>query len=342
MKSKKRLLKIIGFSLLGMVGLAIVALMGLFVATQGNYSVPATVEDDPTLPSVTIDGITFHAETFGDPSNPVVVVVHGGPGGEYGYLLNLHELEDDYYVVFYDQRGAGLSPRVPAEELTLQSSVEDLQRIVSHYGQGEPVRIIGHSWGAMLAAAYVGQYPDNVVQVVLAEPGAMDNAGLSRFHKRQEASLRSADYYWALVPAIFESIRLDVPDAAAQMDYVYGKMTANFVNTAASGYRCEDETIVAVPPDVPVPPSRFGTTAYQALFGMDADLSPIVDNAANYTGDVLFIASECNSFIGVDFQREQMKHFPQAELVVIPEAGHEMFSENPGDSVAAVRTFFGQ
>ena len=342
MKSSKRVLKIIGFSLLGIIGLVIVTFIVLFVATQGSYSVPATVEDDPTLPSVTIDGVTFHAETFGDPNNPMVVVVHGGPGGDFGYLLNLHELEDDYYVVFYDQRGAGLSPRVPADTLTLQSSVDDLHRIVTHYGQGQPVRIIGHSWGAMLAAAYVGQHSDSVAQVVLAEPGALDNAGLARFNERQVAASRRADYYRLLVPTIFESMHLDGPDAEATMDYIYGKMSANFVNTAASGYRCEDESVVPAAANIPVPPSRFGTTAYKTLFGPEADLSPIAANAGSYSGDVLFIASECNSFIGVAFQQGQMDLFPQAELAVIADAGHEMFSENPMASLAVVRDFFGQ
>lgn len=340
MKSSKRIFKYIGFGLLAILGVAVVAVVGLFVATQGVYSVPATVADNPALPSVEIDGVTFHAETFGDAMNPVVVVVHGGPGGDYGYLLNLHELEDDYFVVFYDQRGAGLSPRVPAETLTLQSSVDDLHRIVTHYGQGQPVRIVGHSWGAMLAAAYVGQHPDSVTQVVLAEPGALDNAGLARFNERQATASRSADYYRLLIPTIFESMHLDGPDAAAAMDYIYGKMSANFVNTAASGYRCTDESVVSTAPNVPVPPSRFGTTAYKTLFGPEADLSPIAANAGSYGGDVLFVASECNSFIGVDFQQGQMSLFPQAELAVIADAGHEMFGENPVASVAVVRGFF--
>lgn len=338
----RKIIKLVGIGLLGIVGLVVVLVVGLFVSTNGSYSVPATVADDPTLPSVTIDGVTFHAETFGDSNNPVVVVVHGGPGGDYGYLLNLRALSDDYFVVFYDQQGAGLSPRVPAEALTLQSSVDDLHRIVSYYGNGAPVRIIGHSWGAMLAAAYVGQHPDSVAQVVLAEPGALDNARLARFNERQAASSRSAAYYQLLIPTIFESMHLDAPDTEASMDYIYGKMSANFVNTAASGYRCEDEGVTAVAPDVPVPPSRFGTTAYKTLFGPNADLSPIAVNAGSYDGDVLFIASECNSFIGEAFQLEQMGVFPQAELAVIADVGHEMFSENPAESLAAVRAFFGK
>ena len=338
----KRTLKIAGLLTASVVTLTITAVVLLYTMTDADEAVPDTVATDPTIPHVEIDGVTFHADTFGDPANPVVVVVHGGPGGDYGYLLNLHQLEDDYFVVFYDQRGAGLSPRVDAAELTLQSSIDDLHRMVTHYGRGEPVRLIGHSWGAMLAAAYVGQHPDDVLQAVLAEPGALDNAGLARFAERQAASSRSAEYYRLLIPTILESLHLDGPDAEAQMDYIYGKMSAHFVNTAASGYRCADESVVSIQPEVPVPSSRFGTTAYKTLFGPEADLSSIAVNAGNYDGDVLFIASECNSFIGVDFQREQMGFFPQAELKVIPGAGHEMFSENPVDSLAAVRDFFGQ
>ncbi len=203
------------------------------------------------------------------------------------------------------------------------------------------MRLIGHSWGAMLAAAYVGQHPDRVSQAVLAEPGALDNAGLARFHERQATS-QGLDYYRLLVPTIFETFHMAQPDADARMDYIYGKMSANFVKRAASGYRCTDQAVTTVPPTVPLPPSRFGTVAYQTLFGPTTDLTPIRANAVNYAGDLLFIASECNSFTGVELQRKQMDRFPQAELVVVPDAGHEMFGENPTESIAAVRKFFSQ
>ncbi len=341
MKSTGRVLKIVGLALLAVLSVVVLAFTGLFMATDGSQAVPATVDGDPSLPQVEIDGVTFHAETFGDPANPVVVVIHGGPGGDYGYLLNLHELADAYFVVFYDQRGAGLSPRVAAEALTLQSSIDDLHRIVSHFGQGEPVRLIGHSWGAMLAAAYVGQHPDSVVQIVLAEPGTLDNAGLARFIEHQ-ATARGFSYYRLLARTIVESFHIDGPDADARMDYIFGKMSADFVNTAASGYRCEETNIVASQPAIPVPPSRFGATAYNTLFGPGADLSSIAANASKYRGDSLFLASECNPLIGADFQRAQMGLFPEAELVVVPDAGHEMFGDNPTASLAAVRGFFGQ
>lgn len=336
-----RFFKIIGAAMGGLLLLGIVGSVALFISTAGEYEVPATVSDDPTLPRVELDGYAFHAETFGNAANPVVVVVHGGPGGNYGYLLNLHRLADEYFVVFYDQRGAGLSPRVAASELSLASSITDLHGIVMHFGQGEPVRLIGHSWGAMLVAGYLGQHPEMAARAVLAEPGALDNAGLARFRERQGSTLGLA-YYRQLVPAIFEGVHADRPDAEANSDYVFGKMSAHFVNSEASGYRCEDARVTRVEPGVPVPPDRFGATAFNALFGEAADLTPIAANAANYPDEVLFLASACNTFLGEAFQREQMRLFPQARLAIIPDAGHEMFSDNPAESLRVVRAYLSE
>ena len=98
---------------LGKITLAIVAgLVALFILfyilTIGDYA----VAQDPSIPHITINGVTFHAETFGDPANPVVIAIHGGPGVDYRSMLSLQALSDQYFVVFYDQRGTGLSPRV--------------------------------------------------------------------------------------------------------------------------------------------------------------------------------------------------------------------------------------
>jgi proline iminopeptidase len=173
-KKRKKIVKIkktLGKIILGIVA-GLVALFALgYVLTFGEYTVPATVAQDPSLPHITIDGVTYHAETFGDPANPVVITLHDGPGGDYKSILSLQALADEYYVVFFDQRGAGLSPRVSPEEITLDSAIADLDAIVDNYGKGEPVNLIGHSWGAMLASAYLGQHPDKVSHAVLAEPG---------------------------------------------------------------------------------------------------------------------------------------------------------------------------
>jgi proline iminopeptidase len=106
--------------LAGTAALAAVALGAGFLATSGDRPVLRTVADDSSLPSAVIDGVKLHVRTFGDPSRPAVVVVHGGPGNDSRYLLPLSALADRYHVVFYDQRGSGLSERVGEDRLTLE------------------------------------------------------------------------------------------------------------------------------------------------------------------------------------------------------------------------------
>src|SRR5436189_2847021 len=83
----------------------------LSIKDEGNL-VPKTVETDKTLPAISVNGTILHAQSFGDPDSALVVVLHGGPGSDYRYLLNCKEFANEgYHVIFYDQRGSGLSKR---------------------------------------------------------------------------------------------------------------------------------------------------------------------------------------------------------------------------------------
>lgn len=162
---------------------AIVIAFGLFVflpscdtyqLTGPGNLVPLTVDEDATLPSISVNGTQLHAETYGDPGNTMIVVLHGGPGGDYRSMLNCQRFADDgFFVVFYDQRGSGLSKRHPAEIYTIQIFIDDLQAVIEHYRQyaDQKVILLGQSWGAMLATAYINAYPDRIHGAVLTEPG---------------------------------------------------------------------------------------------------------------------------------------------------------------------------
>lgn len=162
----------------------IVILVILYFSTSGPWKVAETVAQDSTISHITIDDVVFHAETHGNDTARTIIVIHGGPGQDYRYLLPLKSLSDNYRVVFYDQRGTGLSPRVDASELTLQSSIEDLDRIVNYYCPDEKVNILGHSWGAMLGSAYLGKHPEKVHKIILAEPGFLTSEMAEEFMLR--------------------------------------------------------------------------------------------------------------------------------------------------------------
>jgi pimeloyl-ACP methyl ester carboxylesterase len=46
----------------------------------------------------------IHIETFGNPSNPKLLILHGFRG-DYSIFLPYQILSDKYFVVMWDQRG---------------------------------------------------------------------------------------------------------------------------------------------------------------------------------------------------------------------------------------------
>lgn len=331
----KRILISIGLFISGAVMLVLLLGAGLFVYTAGEHTVPATVSDDPTLPRVELNGHLFHTQTFGNPDNPVVLVLHGGPGGDHRSLLGLQALADNYFVVFYDQRGAGLSARVPAEELTYQAMLEDLDAFVAHYGQGKPVHLVGHSWGAMLASGYLGYAPEKVGRAVLAEPGFLNAAEAEAWRAYQNTLLSGPEYLWTALLAGFKSMHVQGPDAYANEDYLIGVgILPMFLNHPDNPYHCPGEAYDA-------PSWRWGSTASNAIqmSATPADLDSLSDHAGGYDKPVLFLAGACNTWIGPELQAQHTTLYPAAELTIIPNAGHDMIWDNPDATIPVIRAF---
>ena len=316
----------------------VTVLVVIFYLTRVEHPVPATVAHDSTLPRVTIDGVTYHSETLGDAANPVVIAIHGGPGGDYRSILSLRELSDEFYVVFFDQRGAGLSPRVDAEQITIESAIADLDSIVDHFGAGKPVNLVAHSWGAMLASAYLGQHGEKVDHAVFAEPGFFTSEYANKWAEQTTLKFSPAVVYHFLKTKI-ESLHVRGPDDDAAADY-FSKHINLYQGDdhPQAGYRC---------PGVRTSANgswRSGSRAHAALLRevMDADGKFVIDltkGVSNFTNRILFLTGECQKIIGADWQEKQMTLFPNAELAVVPDAGHEMFAENPEASLAVVRAY---
>lgn len=320
----------------------ITSLIGLYIILyfvySGDYTVSKTIAQDPSIPSITLDDVTFHVETFGSDTNQIVIILHGGPGNDFKYLLDLKALSKNYFVVFYDQRGTGLSPRVPAKELTKENMIKDLHSIVNHYGRGAKVNIIGHSWGGMLASAYMGKYPETINKIVLAEPGPLT----PEFAKQYEPEITLS---WELISHVgksyFRSLHVDEIDDQAQGDYFFAHFATetNVTDHPLAGYFC-DQNIKNANFDH----WRYsGTTSYELMMkSMQGDMQTMnfVKGVGQFQEEILFIAGECNILIGPEFQKEQMKLFNKTELVIIPNTGHFMFGEQPEASLAAIETYF--
>jgi pimeloyl-ACP methyl ester carboxylesterase len=95
-------------------------------------------------------------------SNVFILFLHGGPGGtahEYIKAPAFQRLEQEYAVVYWDQRASGLSQGNPTPESnTLAQFVTDLDKVVEllRHRYGQPtIFLMGHSWGGALGTAYL-------------------------------------------------------------------------------------------------------------------------------------------------------------------------------------------
>ena len=305
--------------------------------TAGCIAVSPTVAEDPNLPFVDIDGYKFHVRTFGDAAAQPVIVVHGGPGGDMKYLLPVQSLAKDFFVVFFDQRGTGLSPRVPKSELTMERSLDDLHRIVTRYAQGGRVRLLGHSWGAMLVVGYLSQHPEQVSHAVAVEPGILTPPSAAAFIER----LKASQSVWDALPMlgyIAQSVFVASHDRHERFDHVMTKL----MNRSKPGgpYQCEGQ---AMPADAF---ARAGFDAFNQMF------RPLLNDpqkfhwdltagSHRYTGGLLMLSSEC-SFIGYRYQQEfHLPLLPAQTLHVMAKGmGHNMLTLDAQWSVALLADFF--
>ncbi len=110
------------------------------------------------------NGADMPAHIYGNASDDIfIVVLHGGPGGnglEYRFGKYAAELEKKYAVVYWDQRGQGMSQgRYTKEDLTISHLTDDLLKLIlvlkNKYGDNIKLFLLGHSWGGMLGTSFM-------------------------------------------------------------------------------------------------------------------------------------------------------------------------------------------
>lgn len=274
--------------------------------------VPLTVMEDSSLPSITINGLMLHSETYGNPSDPMVVVIHGGPGADYRSMLNYKQLAaDNMFVVFYDQRGSGLSQRIDKNQYTeVQVFINELDGVINHYRQNSTQKVIlaGHSWGAMLATAYINQNPENISGAILSEPGGFTWQQTLDYIERSRV-LKLFDEFTN--DFVYQDQFITGSDHQT-LDYKMALSTAGDVNTG-------DEASA--------PYWRYGGICNIASIELAMDNPEQMDfttNLSNYNSKVLFAYSELNTAYGLEHAELVAGALPNVELIKIMGTGHEM------------------
>jgi len=107
------------------------------------------------------NGADMPAYVYGNATNKnFLVYLHGGPGGTgLGIRSGWQEtIEDQYGVVYWDQRGSGMSQgHLSEDNLNVTEIIKDvtaLVQVLKHkYGEDINLFLMGHSWGGTLGSA---------------------------------------------------------------------------------------------------------------------------------------------------------------------------------------------
>jgi proline iminopeptidase len=308
--------------------------IGCLDPDQAGNLVPATVEEDPTLPRIAVNDTVLHAEAFGDPRAPMLLFLHGGPGGDYRQFLPYRVLADEgYYVVLWDQRGTGLSKRHPPSTYTDDVYVEDLRQVIEHFSasSSQPVVLIGHSWGAMYATWFIntyGDYDGRVVGAVVSEPGAFTKAGLEDYIARQ------------FPPFPIDSEELN--------DVAWADQFMSPEEHARADYMLELGVLSGAPkehndPANPLPFWRWGAVVLKKLPQHALDVGyDWTTHLGDYHHKVLFLRGELNENLPLAQQQELASHYASSEVITVNGVGHQVMWERQAESLSHIRAYLAE
>ena len=253
---------------------------------------------------------------------PTVVVLHGGPGFDQGYLRpGLEPLSSDAQVLFVDLRGQGRSGRPPVRTCTLEQMADDVAALCEALGIRRPV-VFGHSAGGFVALHLAVRHSDVAGGLVLCNTAA---------------TLASAPDD-APPPSLADRAPVEAVAAAARLfggDFSPGAVS-NFARSVAPYY--------AGPAHMDVPGRLLGLSEFAAevagfFFGVLAAGYDLRGRLAEIAVPALVIAGHHDWICPPVAGRTMAGLIPDATYVEVLDAGHFPFSEEPEEFLSVVRPF---
>ncbi len=297
---------------------------------------------DRTALVQTDDGVLLSVEEIGPRDAPLTVVfVHGYTLSMASWAFQRRTLaaelatanghRPDARLVFYDQRGHGASGRGRPDRSTIEQLARDLATVLETRVPRGPVVLVGHSMGGMtimgLAALRPELFGPKIVAVALISTSSGQlaelNFGLPELLTRVRAAVFPvAAWTMRRRPALAERTRRLAADLVSVVTRSLSFASAD-VDPALGRY--VDAMIAGTPVDVI---AEF----YPALAGMDeiGSLEPL------RAVPTLVLTGDKDKMIPKEHSDLIVARLPDAEYVVVPDAGHLVLLEKPAEVTSAV------
>jgi len=277
--------------------------------------------------------ISLHYRTIG--VGRPIILLHGGPGGNYGVFKPLEELADSYKLIMYDQRASGSSARIPVEQLnkdpgliSVSKHVDDLEAIRKKLGL-EKMVLLGHSWGASLAAFYAAEYPQNIEKLILYNGGPVWPELLQ---KRKEEIMKRLPV--EVVSEIESQVKL-LSENITKWDQQ--KLDEWFVNIA----KLNIPTLYCDPAKMAkteIGPGGFWANFLTNKYQEDFDIEKFKKDIAKVQAPVLLTSGRCE-VSPLERQTVLQEAMPNTSLVVYKNSGHHPLTEEHDLFIQTIRAF---
>lgn len=270
--------------------------------------------------TISIDGRQTHYWTYGNPSQPTIIMVHGFRGTHHGLLPVVKHL-DDFYVIIPDLPGFGASQTISKHDLP--SYVAWLNKFCRSIG-GAKFDILGHSFGSIIVSQYAAQYPEVADRVVLVNP--ISTSALQGSKKL--ATKAAVLYYWLG----------DKLPARASRSLLSNSGIVKIMSLAMTESR--DPAM-----------RRFIHDQHKSYFSNFQSTSSVMeafrtstDHTINtdITQPTLLIAGDRDMIAPLEGQQVAAARIDNSKLVVIDDVGHLIHYEKPEPAARAIRDFLSQ
>ncbi|MEW4568189.1 alpha/beta hydrolase [Tautonia sp. JC769] len=270
------------------------------------------------MPHRAVNGLRLHVQHAGE--GPDVILIHGVTGDLSIWFLcrAMQVLASDYRVTAFDLRGHGYS-EVPPSGYTSADHASDLLALMDDLG-ADRARLVGHSFGAVIAAHAAALAPDRVESVVLSDP---------YFPALRHLEDVSRWGHW-------QNFRREAEDAGVTVSDEHWYDLGQFFDQVL---HLSDEDMLKFRQAVGLPGTERLLRLCRTTCGDDTKVEAglTIDRIRSITVPVLALYGEASPFLATaDYLVE---HLPDCRRALVPGARHRAPEENPEAFLAALTTF---
>jgi haloalkane dehalogenase len=256
-----------------------------------------------------LDGLRYHYLDEGSAEAPPLLMLHGNPTWSFYYRHLIPPLSRTHRVIVPDHIGCGLSDKPQAYSYTLAQHIHNVERLIEHLGLRD-INLMLHDWGGPIGLGYATRHPETVSRLVLFNTTATA-APLPKLPKRIKMC-RIPLFGELLVRGLNGFCQVGLQAGTSQPQRFTPEVRAGYLapynswaNRIAVHRFVQDIPLQA---DHPTRQTARQTEAGLAQFRQHPTLI--------IWGDDDFC------FTTRDFLADCQAQFPQAEVHILPQAGH--------------------